>query len=191
MSDSDFEDDLKLAIALSLQKNDSNPPVGRPKSKSAPVVIDLLSSDDEDEDDLDAPVIIKKKPIIRSAFNEESSSKPKDFVNLPVRQSIEVPSASKEIDTTSTRASVSPSIPKDLGTRSESVLVKAKHNCEEEVIKGTMQSVPSSPTMVELLSSARSASSHKVSQTPKDKDTSPGLSYVLYSFSPLLLRIGL
>lgn len=52
MSDSESDEDLKRAIALSLQQNSATPPPGR-------AVIDLISSDDDD-DDLDAPISTKR-----------------------------------------------------------------------------------------------------------------------------------
>jgi hypothetical protein len=52
MSDSESDEDLKRAIALSLRQNAATPP-------HESVVIDLVSSDNED-DDLDAPVSTKR-----------------------------------------------------------------------------------------------------------------------------------
>lgn len=53
MSDSESDEDLRRAIALSLQESTATPP---PHNSH---VIDLISSDDED-DDLDAPVSTNK-----------------------------------------------------------------------------------------------------------------------------------
>ncbi|KFY00898.1 hypothetical protein O988_03043 [Pseudogymnoascus sp. VKM F-3808] len=55
---SDEDDDLKMAIALSLQ--DSNQ-LSSPGPKD-PVVIDLISDDDTDTDDLDQPAAVDKLP---------------------------------------------------------------------------------------------------------------------------------
>ena len=66
MSDSESEEDLKRAIALSLQEAATTPP-------SKPDFIDLISSDDED-DDLEAPVFTKKNT--KPSFPAASEAKP-------------------------------------------------------------------------------------------------------------------
>jgi hypothetical protein len=55
---SDEDDDLKMAIALSLQGSNQ---LSSPVSKD-PVVIDLTSDDDTDTDDLDQPAAVDKLP---------------------------------------------------------------------------------------------------------------------------------
>lgn len=55
MSDSENDEDLKRAIALSLQDSETTC-----ESKTSREVIDLLSSDDDDDGDLDAPVHPKR-----------------------------------------------------------------------------------------------------------------------------------
>jgi hypothetical protein len=58
MSDTESDEDMRRAIALSLQRS-SSPPPGH--------IIDLVSSDDED-DDLDAPVATKKHAVMGPPF---------------------------------------------------------------------------------------------------------------------------
>ena len=66
MSDSESDEDLKRAIALSLQGAAATPP-------SKPDFVDLISSDDED-DDLEAPDFTKKN--IKPSFPAASEAKP-------------------------------------------------------------------------------------------------------------------
>jgi hypothetical protein len=55
MSDSDSDEDLKRAIALSLQQTSKPEPSGIKAE-----IIDLLSDEDDDDDDLDAPLSTNK-----------------------------------------------------------------------------------------------------------------------------------
>lgn len=71
-SDSEYDADLKRAIALSLR--DQSQPKSSPASKPIPEVIDLLSSSDEEIEDFDAPPVRKRKVLPPSASKAAAKS---------------------------------------------------------------------------------------------------------------------
>lgn len=63
MSESDSEEqNLKRALALSLQQHVSSPA----SNGSLPKVISLISDDEDGDDDLDAPVVRRQQPVDKS-----------------------------------------------------------------------------------------------------------------------------
>lgn len=69
MSDSDDDEDLKRAIALSLEE--SPPPSTKQQS-----IIDLVSDSEDEDDDLNAPVAIRNRPSVNNSRLTENDSKP-------------------------------------------------------------------------------------------------------------------